>query len=556
MEKLTTFENINNLKVNQMTDMSSMFEGCSKLENLDLTSFNTENVKYMSDMFKNCSSLKTIYVGDGWSTVNVTASNYMFLGCISLVGGAGTKYDANHIDATYACADGGTSNPGYLTLVKEDPYAEYEAYAIFNDGTLNFYYDNEAGSHEGTFYKVNTGVEKPGWLTDGTCYDITTVEFDPSFANYTPTTMIYWFNNMESLTEIKGMKEYLNTASVESMYDTFNGCRSMEVLDLSNFKTSRVSSMYRMFANCTSLTTILVGDGWQLRSNLYSTDMFLNCRKLVGMAGTTYDKNHTDKAYAHPDGGEANPGYLSTKLMYVAVEGETMKFYYDGDFYKRTEPVYNVNKLWAASRDDHAFDQVVIAEFDPSFADARPTSTMGWFVEIPKLSTFKGMKEYLNTSEVRTMANMFYHLLYVEKLDLSGFDTHNVQDMSSMFGLNTYLETIWVGDGWSTENVTSSGYMFSSCRRLVGGAGTRYDEDHIDAGWAHVDGGEDNPGYFTKALNGDVNNDGAVDVADIAAIIDVMAGSGLEFKDRADVNGDSSVDVADIGAVIDIMAGK
>ena len=64
------------------------------------------------------------------------------------------------------------------------------------------------------------------------------------------------------------------------------------------------------------------------------------------------------------------------------------------------------------------------------------------------------------------------------------------------------------------------------------------------------------------AIVGDVNGDGTVDVADIAAIIDIMAGSaatplpsGGAGGGPADVNGDGTVDVADIAAVIDIMAG-
>lgn len=54
----------------------------------------------------------------------------------------------------------------------------------------------------------------------------------------------------------------------------------------------------------------------------------------------------------------------------------------------------------------------------------------------------------------------------------------------------------------------------------------------------------------------DVNGDGGVDVADIAFIIDVMAGSiqGDDNRKRADVNGDTGVDVADIATVIDYMA--
>lgn len=55
-------------------------------------------------------------------------------------------------------------------------------------------------------------------------------------------------------------------------------------------------------------------------------------------------------------------------------------------------------------------------------------------------------------------------------------------------------------------------------------------------------------------VNGDVNGDGAVNVADISAIISVMSG---EMKnDKADVNGDGATNVADISAVIDIMAGN
>ena len=63
----------------------------------------------------------------------------------------------------------------------------------------------------------------------------------------------------------------------------------------------------------------------------------------------------------------------------------------------------------------------------------------------------------------------------------------------------------------------------------------------------------------TQPVAGDVNGDGSVDVADIAAVISVMAGDTLgeeRLADAADVNGDGSVDVADIAAIISIMAGE
>ena len=53
---------------------------------------------------------------------------------------------------------------------------------------------------------------------------------------------------------------------------------------------------------------------------------------------------------------------------------------------------------------------------------------------------------------------------------------------------------------------------------------------------------------------GDVNGDNTIDVADIATVISVMAGSADVSSASADVNGDGTVDVADIAAIIDTMA--
>ena len=55
---------------------------------------------------------------------------------------------------------------------------------------------------------------------------------------------------------------------------------------------------------------------------------------------------------------------------------------------------------------------------------------------------------------------------------------------------------------------------------------------------------------------GDVNGDQTVDVADIASVIDCMAGSEAVDKAAADVNGDGTVDVADIATIISEMAAQ
>ena len=124
---------VSNFNTDKVTTMVRMFDECVSLTSLDLSSFNTDKVTDMGRMFFNCYQLKTIYVGDGWSTAAVTNSNNMFFLCTSLVGGKGTTYDANHVDKAYAHIDGGPSNPGYFsTIISLDEALNVE------DGNIHF----------------------------------------------------------------------------------------------------------------------------------------------------------------------------------------------------------------------------------------------------------------------------------------------------------------------------------------------------------------------------------------------------------------------------------
>ena len=96
--------------------MRYTFMNLPMLETLDLSNIDISNVTVMTGLFQNSNNLNTVYVSNTWNTNNVTSSSDMFSGCTSLVGGAGTTYDATHTDKEYARVDGGSSNPGYLTL--------------------------------------------------------------------------------------------------------------------------------------------------------------------------------------------------------------------------------------------------------------------------------------------------------------------------------------------------------------------------------------------------------------------------------------------------------
>ena len=80
---LTSIEHLDYLNTEEVTDMYSMFNSCSSLTSLDLSSFDTYNVTDMSSMFGNCSSLTSLDLSS-FDTYNVTDMSYMFGGCSSL----------------------------------------------------------------------------------------------------------------------------------------------------------------------------------------------------------------------------------------------------------------------------------------------------------------------------------------------------------------------------------------------------------------------------------------------------------------------------------------
>ena len=59
---------------------------------------------------------------------------------------------------------------------------------------------------------------------------------------------------------------------------------------------------------------------------------------------------------------------------------------------------------------------------------------------------------------------------------------------------------------------------------------------------------------YREGIQGDVNSDNEVNIADINAVIDIiLSGSSEGASPLADVNGDGEINIADINAVIDLI---
>ncbi len=215
----------------------------------------------------------------------------------------------------------------------------------------------------------------------------------------------------------------------------------------------------------------------------------------------------------------------ATKTAYAVYDKNTYTLTFRYDENKPSSNAYDVTDtsngtIWTRYRED-----IQYVVFESSFADARPKSTEYWFYYFKNLETIEGL-EYLNTSRVTSMRDMFAHsavesldlstfdtsrvtnmyemfydCTYLKSLDVSSFDVSNVTNMNVMFRACTSLETIYVKDAsvnWSTDapNVDKSGsaYMFYQCNKLKGKTGGI----SLTAGRFNVDYAKVIGGYFTS----------------------------------------------------------
>ncbi len=512
---LTKIEGLEYLNTSEVTGTAAMFYGCSSLQSLDLSKFDVSKVEHAFDMFHGCSSLRTIFVSKNWELAEGAYSNGMFDGCTNLYGGNGTAYDEDHTDAEYARIDA-DGTPGYFATKDQ-----CKPYAVLSDNeeggkTLTFHYGIKIDADNPIDFPAGE-YDLPAWASNS---DITTVEITESFKDYYPTSCYHWFDGLSSLTTIEGL-EYLKTSEVTVMTAMFNGCRSLQSIDLSKFEVENVEFADFMFNGCSSLRTIFVSKDWKLAEGASSDGMFEGCTNLYGGNGTAYDEAHTNAEYARIDI-NGTPGYFTIKEPYAVYsdDGKTLTFYY-GKKIEANNPIDFPDGKWdsPAWESNSGITTVVITE---SFENYYPTSCYDWFDDLKNLTSIEGL-EYLKTSEVTNMSSMFAYCSSLQSLDLSKFDVSKVTDMGSMFAycsslrsidLSKFevenvedadymfygcssLRTIFVSKDWELAEGASSDGMFSGCTNLYGGNGTAYDAKHTNAEYAKIDI-DGTSGYFTK----------------------------------------------------------
>lgn len=116
---------LNSFNTGNVINMTYMFYDIDGIEELNLSSFDTSSVMEIGRMFASADILRTIYVSSSFTFDAAPSDIYsrrMFASDSNLVGGAGTTFDADHLDIEYARIDDPASGkPGYFTDIADKP---------------------------------------------------------------------------------------------------------------------------------------------------------------------------------------------------------------------------------------------------------------------------------------------------------------------------------------------------------------------------------------------------------------------------------------------------
>lgn len=468
-EALTTIEHLDYLNTSEVDDMRLMFSSCTSLETLDLSSFNTEKVKYMYAMFDGATKLRSIKLPKGFIGSSVTDLNATFKGCESLteldLSGSNSENVKEMNEMFYGCRalsklDLTDFKTGQVTTM-ENMFCICSTLETLDVSSFN---TENVTTMLGMFNNCSSlrSLDLPGFNTANVtqmssmfnkCSSLRSLDL----SSFNTRKVTYMQSMFEGCTNLESIDlSSFDTENMKSMTGMFFSCTKLETLDLSSFATPKMVSMVDAFSNCKNLKTIYVTSAFTTDKVTLDFSIFAGCVNLPN-----YNPDKTGVEMAHTGEGGYLTAASATWVRWDAPTG-TLSFHRGA-----TKPAgdnildlgYGNNPNW----DTHAAEiQKVV--FKAGFRDETHTTCSKWFSGCTNLTSIEGI-ENLNTSNVKYMNEMFGQCSNLETLDLSHFNTEKVGNMSNMFNGCTKLHDLNISS-FNTENVTNMYGMFYGCSSL------------------------------------------------------------------------------------------
>lgn len=419
---LQTIDGLEHLSTRNVTNMEAMFDSCSSLTSLDLSTFDTSKVENFNYMFSACQNLEVLNVSN-FNTSSAIHMRNMFYKCHNVL-----VLDVSGFDTTN------------VVTIKSmfNECKKITSLDLSNFRTPNLIWMEGAFSncHSLTALDLSTldtsHVQNMQWLFSE-CHELTNLDLS-TFDTTNVTDMQYMFSGCDKLqTLIVGN---WNTGKVTTMDKMFNGCESLLALDLSTFTAPETTKLTAMFFNCNNIQSIDLS-GLKVSKVTDLSYMFYNCQALTDL-----------------------------KIMYLSTPNATnmeAMFYNCSSLPKLicySLNTANVTNFSLMFRECSSLTGLQLYNFDTSKAK----NMQGMFYGCSNILELD--LAGWNTSNVTNMSEMFSSCGALKELDLSDWNTSNVTTMKSMFAYCGSIH-IFSLDSFDTSKVTDMSYMFYNCDDMV-----------------------------------------------------------------------------------------
>ena len=277
-----------------ITDMKSLFSGCSSLQKLDLRNFLLNSETSMENMFSGCDNLKYLDI----SGFNITSydilnrlSSLKFINIYKA-----QNYDINAInniteDLNICQKEKSIQNLdienkcGYFNIDKSE----------FDSTNLIIIYFNENVKYKSGFVSGIESRNNIEFLINGdkiNAHESLSINKGKKLEIYLDketTSLKSFFDsdldpNMIDFT-------FFDSSKVTNMENLFKECSELKEIDFTNFNTSLVTSMASMFSGCSKLIELDISF-FDTSSVINMHDMFYECEqlKLIDLYDTKMDK--------------------------------------------------------------------------------------------------------------------------------------------------------------------------------------------------------------------------------------------------------------------------
>ena len=420
--KLKNITNIGNMNISKADGISYVFSNCSTLTQLDLSNWDTRNVRYMIGTFSGCTNLTEINCS-GWNTSKVYNMQAAFYNCKSLQTLPVRDWDSRSVmnmDNAFAYCES-------LTNLDVSKWDTSKVVGLTNV----FYHCSSLTTLDVSKWKTTNVLRAENLFA--VCEKLTSLDVS-KWDTSNITTANAMFSVCRALTSLDVSK--WNTSKMKNTASMFASCTKLTSLDVSKWNTSNITTANAMFSACRALTSLDVSR-WNTSNVFNMSSVFASCESL-----TTVDVSNWDT------GNAINLSYIfynCTSLTTVDVSRwNTSKATNIAGLFAGCSKLTSADvSRWNTSKVQYMNNLFAFCYLLPSLAIS------GW-----------------DTSNVRDMHELFNSCKKVTSLDLSRWNTSKVTDMRAMFVYCDALTSIKINN-WDTSKVTNMNQMFKECTNLT-----------------------------------------------------------------------------------------